>query len=258
MAAQQQEPDHPEAETVERGDIFFFYRPKVNDHQPHGLDDVQRFHVVLRKAGGHLFRLMTIGRKRLPDVDEHEREWGFVDLVTDKPEAIADALREATYETKTRGLRTNPAARPAGEGAYALVRGERNLFLAYELQLPDDPGPVQEELNIAPTASYVISVKNPKTRNPPNVGLREEDEAHYPKSLQKEFEGRRFGGHHTHLLDFEGAEFILIGASASPDRELGVELGASGRTPDAATVLRRLKFPKRDTAISPLVEGEWA
>lgn len=76
--------DIKEAEAVERGDIFFFSRPKVDTEEPEGLDEVQRFHVVLRKRGGHLFRLLTIGRKRLPDIAHHEREWGFVDLVTDK------------------------------------------------------------------------------------------------------------------------------------------------------------------------------
>lgn len=257
MVNQQDEPEHPEAETAERGDIFFFYRPKVNEHDPEGLDDVQRFHVVMRKRGGHLFRLLTIGRKRLPDIGDHEREWGFVDLVADKPESIAEALRESTYETKTRGLRTRPAARPAGEGAYALVRSERTLFLAYELELPEEPGPVQEELNIAPSATYVISVKNPKAPDPPNIGLREEDEASFPKSLQKEFRGRRFGGENPHLLDFEGAEFILIGARENPEDELGVDLGNDHSTPEAAQVLRRLKLTKRDTPVEPLIDGEW-
>ena len=114
------------------------------------------------------------------------------------------------------------------------------LFLAYELELPEQPGPVQEELNIAPSASYVISVKNPKAPDQPNIGLREEDEASFPKSLQKEFRGRRFGGENPHLLDFEGAEFILIGAREDPEKEVGVDLGNDDGTPDAAQVLRRL------------------
>ncbi|MDP8916209.1 MAG: hypothetical protein M3M95_03185 [Pseudomonadota bacterium] len=251
-------PEHPEADAVERGDIFFFYRPKVGEEHPHGLDDVGRFHLVLRKRGGRLFRLLTIGRKRLPDVAGHEREWGFVDLVADEPKAIADALKAETYQTKTRGLRTRPAARPAGEGGYALVRGARSLFLAYRLELPEEPGPVQEELNIASAASFVISVKNPDTPNPPGIGLREQDEAAYPKSLRKAFHGRRFAGEDPHLLDFEGAEFILIGASEDPLDELGVEPGHPGGAPDAAAVLRRLRIPKREAPIEPLVEGAWA
>ena len=32
---------------VEKGDIYFFYRPKVDTEKVQGLDDVQRMHLVL-------------------------------------------------------------------------------------------------------------------------------------------------------------------------------------------------------------------
>lgn len=153
-------------------------------------------------------------------------------------------------------MRTQGAARAAGEGAYALVREASNLYLAYELQLPEKPGRVQEELNIAPAASFVVAVSNPKAPNPPNIGQRRA--AHFPPKVQKEFHGRRFAGEDPHFLDFERAEFVLIGAREDPKRELGVDLGGGGRTPDPATVLRRLKIPKREAPIEPLLRGEWA
>ena len=36
---------------LERGDIFFFYRPDVEEESPGRLLDVRRFHVVLRPEG---------------------------------------------------------------------------------------------------------------------------------------------------------------------------------------------------------------
>jgi hypothetical protein len=48
---------------LERGDIFFFYRPDVEEESPGGLIDVRRFHVVLRAEGVEALRLITIGRK---------------------------------------------------------------------------------------------------------------------------------------------------------------------------------------------------
>ena len=264
MAEKRQEHSgHPDPEVLERGDIFFFYRPKLDVDDPESLDDVQRFYVVLRERGGHLFRLLTIGRKHLPEAEAHEREWGFVELVADKPEPVAGALRERTYETKTRGTRTAKAARPAGEGAYVLLRGggdagsgQHTLFLVYELALPKRPGPVQEELRIAPAAAYAVAVKNPEAPSPPGVGLREGEEAHYPRSLERKFDGRRFGGEDKHLLDFEGAEFVLIGAGEWPGNEHASTPGHM--SPDAAAVLRRLKLSARDAPIRSLVEGEWA
>ncbi|KAK4427504.1 hypothetical protein Salat_1519300 [Sesamum alatum] len=38
----------PSIEIQERGDIFFFYRPKVDKEEAHGAEDVQRFYLLLR------------------------------------------------------------------------------------------------------------------------------------------------------------------------------------------------------------------
>ncbi len=84
---------------VEHGNIWFIYRPKVRaEDEPEqdvgGIGDVERFHVVLRPDGAARFRLMTIGAKRLPDADEHERNWGFVDLVAKSAGQVTDVLGE--------------------------------------------------------------------------------------------------------------------------------------------------------------------
>ena len=244
-------PETPEQ--LERGDVFFFYRPKVEQEEAHGLDDVQRFVVVLRTAGGRLFRMLTVGRKHLPDLQTHEREWGFVDLVAEEAGPVAESLRATTYETKTRGLRHLAAARPAGEGAYALQRDGRNLILAYRLELPAEPGPVQEALGIAQEAAYVVALKNPEVPNPPSIGLREEDRVQLPAKEQGEFHGTRWSAVDKHLLDFERAEFVLIGATDHPSA-----VPAERAEPKPEAVLRRLKLSPRDTPLEPLVEGAWA
>ena len=69
-------------ETVEQGNIYFIYRPRVEETDPEGIDDIQQLHVVLAPEGQKLFRLINVGRKRLPDVEEHERDWGYVEAIT--------------------------------------------------------------------------------------------------------------------------------------------------------------------------------
>lgn len=44
--------DDPQLEIQERGEIFFFYRPKVNKEEVHSVDDVQRLYIVLRPESG--------------------------------------------------------------------------------------------------------------------------------------------------------------------------------------------------------------
>ena len=85
-----------------------------------------------------------------------------------------------------------PEARPAGEGVYRIVQdGNHNHFI-YALELPQEPGPVQQELNIEPEASYIFSVNNPEASSPPGVGLTPKQKVDYPERLQAKFQGRRF------------------------------------------------------------------
>ena len=249
--------DDDSTKTLEEGDIFFLYRPDVENRDPDSLSDVQRFYMVLRPRGGKHVRLTVIGDKKLPDVDSHQRFWGFVDMVTNDGSKIEKELRAETYDTKTRGERFQPAARPAGEGSYAFISpGGEDMHLVYVLEYPKSPGEVQKAFNIEDKGAFVLSIKNPEKPSPPGAGLDADRAADYPKSLQKEFAGRRFAPCDPHLLDYEGAQFVLIGARANPERAYNVDIDAdiSGK-PDIFT---KLKMTHSRHPIEPLFEGEWA
>ncbi|WP_026621194.1 hypothetical protein M728_004922 (plasmid) [Ensifer sp. WSM1721] len=243
---------------LEEGDIFFLYRPRVEEEHPSNIGDVQRFEMVLRPHGGERVRLLIIGRKRLPEVERHERHWGFVEAITGSAKDLEKELRERRYGTGTRGKRSQPAARPAGEGVYAITLEDGQMHLSYALELPENPGEVQKAFKIAPEASYALSIKNPEKGKPANAGLREDDEADYPEKLQEEFRGRRFAREDVRLLDFEGAEFILIGARSNPEAEYGLDLGAEHEDYEHAETIRRLRMVKSRHPIKPLFKGRWA
>jgi len=253
-------------EVVEHGNIWFIYRPKVRaEDEPEqdvdGIGDVERFHMVLRpdarSGGAARFRLMTIGAKRLPDTGEHERNWGFVDLVAKSAGQVTEVLGEDHYDTKTRGERVRPAARPAGEGVYVLARTGSKMHLAYALELPDKPGPVQKQLNIEPEASFALSIKNPEKGSPRNTGLDSAEKADYPDQLQEEFRDRRFATEDPRLLDYEGAQFILIGAGSDVKRDLGIDLEPEDETEGTADIFKQLRLSKGKHPIEPLLKGEW-
>ena len=94
---------NPDAEILEQGDIYFFYRPKKAAEEVKGVEDVRRFFMVTapekRKAGregeakeedfsadsskSQLYRLFVIGKKSLPEVRKtearaSERYWARV------------------------------------------------------------------------------------------------------------------------------------------------------------------------------------
>src|SRR4051794_39792493 len=125
---------------VERGDIFFFYRPRMDAREVDELADVQRFFLNLKPDGRRRYRLIVAGQKRLPDPSRHERVWAFVAEVATRPTEVREDLERRTYETTTRGIRVEQEARPAGEGRYAIVDHDGHTHLAYVLELPAEPG----------------------------------------------------------------------------------------------------------------------
>lgn len=229
--------DRNKAEILERGDIYFVYRPKVEERSPEGFGDVQRLYVVLSPYGRQRYRLIAIGRKRLPRIGEGgEQNWGFVDMVASRAGDVEEELRGETYETKTRGERHLPAA----------------------LELPEDPDEVQRQMNIEEEASYVLSVKNSEKPSPRGAGLGEGREADYPKRLQERFGGRRFVAvDPPDFLDYEGAEVLLVGATEDVPEEIGIELDPQRETEGTAEIFEDLRMAKSRHPVEPLFKGKW-
>jgi hypothetical protein len=251
------------SEILEQGNIYFLYRPTVRGEgeeeevAAEGLGDVENFYVVLKPERGK-FRLINVGRKRLPDVEGHERNWGFVDMIANSGKEIEQALQRDTYETKTRGKRVRPAARPAGEGVYAMIREGSKTHLAWALELPEKPGAVQKTFNIPPEASLAISIRNPEKGGAPRgAQLSEEKKAHYPKSLQKEFRDRKFATEDPRLLDYEGAQVIFIGARRNPEQAYDIDLQPEDESEGSAEIFKELRFSRSRHPVEPLLQGEW-
>jgi len=243
---------------LERGDVFFFYRPNVEETSPEGLLDVRRFHLVLRPEGGEALRLITIGRKMLPEVgNEGQNHWGFVDRVFRTAEELRDALSGTTYETETLGERQLPPARPAGEGVYALARHGRSTVFAYALELPEAPGEVQRAFHIEPEGRYVLSIKNPEAGSPAGVGLDGGRQVDFPEHLRERFGNRRWlAADPPEFLDHEGAELVLIGGRLG-DADPGIDLDPQPEDERNAEIFKDLRLEKSRRTVKPLFEGVW-
>jgi hypothetical protein len=249
-----------EVEVLERGHVYFFYRPRVDKDTAKGPGDVQRLYLVLRPQDRKKYRLIIIPEKRLPSVSPtgDRKSWAFVQKVSSRPEEIDDELDLETYTTKTRGERRLPAARPAGEGVYIIVRHGNHTHFAYALELPPKRGDVQQALSIEREGSYIVSVKNPDAPSPPGVGLDPSRRARYPKMLRERFGDHRFiDVDPPELLDYEGAEILLIGASGDPYRELGLKIETEHESAAQAQIFRDLKLEKDMHPVTPLIEGKW-
>lgn len=240
------------ASYVEKGDIYFFYRPKVNLEKIQSLDDIQRLHVVLVADNEDTARLFVVGKKRMPEIAKGksrstQREWMMNDM-TSKPKDIGEALSPLEYETKTRGEQEQGEAIPAGEGRYAIFERDNSSRLAYRLSSPEKPGKAQEELGILAEASYVISVRNPAI-DVPGFPHSKPD---YPKRLQDKFADKRWIDiDDGKLLDYENAQFLLIGAHDDLSEE-GVQI--TGK----ANLFKTLGLKKREWPTRALEAGKLA
>jgi len=247
-------------ETLERGNIYFIYQPRVEQEQAQGPEDVQRLYMVLSPHGRKMYRMAIVGHKRMPQPEESGRDqyWGFIDKVATEPTDIENEFDPAKYRTKTRGEREIPPARPAGEGVYRILRHGDHTHLVYTLELPVEPGEVQRALQLEKEASYIITVKNPEKGSPRAAGLSEDRQARYPESLQERFRGRRFFDiDPPDFLDHEGCEFLLVSASADISEELGIELNAQRETEDTAEAFNDLRMERSQHPVKPLLKGEW-
>ncbi|EED12407.1 conserved hypothetical protein [Talaromyces stipitatus ATCC 10500] len=169
---------------LEKGIIYFFFRPRVNVEDPHSLSDVARSFFVLRPTpkGARLedgpiaddsvnCRLLMLPKKRYP-ASGRERDMGFVEKARVPLKTIRESLMtKETYETKTRGERTTPEARPYAEGVYALVKEGRNSHLAYILTIPRHLGDVQSDFGIQGRGSFIMQSKNPEYPGPASAQL---------------------------------------------------------------------------------------
>lgn len=275
-------------EVLEKGDIFFFYRPKakVIDDCSGGdvksIEDIRRFFMVTATAANTeneqqqqfdgtnsktpkegespRYRLFVIGKKSLPEIRttearKSERYWAKVGGIFENPQ-------ELTGELLSDEFRKGDAARAVGEGKYAIVKHQDHAELAYVLEMPEEPGEAQRELGIEKEASYIVSIINPKVPVPAGYPSSEEP-PNYPESILKEFgENENFISLANDLgfINFQNAQMILVGAREGRDviqKEFGIDIKEEKETVHSADIFSKLKIEKDKIPTKPLIEGKF-
>jgi hypothetical protein len=253
--------DNNEAEILEQGDIYFFYRPKKAAEEVKGIEDVRRFFMVTApeensSEKSQLYRLFVIGKKSLPEVRKSEarvseRYWARVG-------GIFKDADELTKELLSDEFKKGDAARPVGEGKYAIVKHGNHAELAYILEMPKELGEAQQELGIEKEASYVISVINPKIPKPSNLPTTEEPPQYPPEVLNEFNENENFVSlsKDTKFIDYQNSQVILIGAREGKDvvkSEMGIDMKEEQSSAD---IFNKLKLRREQVPTRPLTEGK--
>jgi hypothetical protein len=215
---------------LERGDVFFFHRPRVGVAEARTLDDVAHFFFLLEPDARGCDRVVVVGRKRLPDPERHERAW-----------ALVAEVRRPRERRESR-----PGARAVGEGRYLLADHDGHSHLAYALKLPRAPGEAQRMFNVGRDANFILAVRNPDAPAPPGTGLPRSRRAQLPPDVRERFGARRWlAVEDPALLDHPGIELVLIGAAADVEDELGLALDTEAETLVASELLADLGMVQR-------------
>jgi hypothetical protein len=218
-------------EVLERGDISFFFRPRVQPADaPAGLataPGVQSLFFVLSTAGDR-HRRVRVGRKRMPAV-AGERLWARVERTGSLQRVLADQLESEEYRTKTRGDRYQPGARPIGQGCYAFVRHGDHVHLVYRLTLiePDVP----DEVRVPEAGSDLVLFERGEVEGGGLAGGAGGAADEAPGEIRGS-PGARLRwttAGEPALLDEEGAEIVIVGTRG--DDDLGVDVLAPADSP---------------------------
>lgn len=186
--------DKVSSNVLEKGIIYFFFRPRVNIDDPQGVEDVSRSFFVLRPTplGAQLdsgqglvdkdarCRLMILPKKMFPE-SGRERDMGFVEKANQSIKDLQEKfIAGSTYQTSTRGERHIEEARPYAEGVYAITSTRRASHLAYMITIPSEIGEIQENFGLHQRGSFIVQSKNPKFPGPSFARLPKGPE--YPES----------------------------------------------------------------------------
>ncbi|KAG2387932.1 hypothetical protein C9374_000782 [Naegleria lovaniensis] len=230
---------------LERGHIFFLYRPKVMKEQVHDFNEVQKLVIVLKPQRLYAqqpvssmsteqepARVLMVPKKTLPS--KGEKRLAIVTQVdSDIDQIVKKSLSEEHYQTFTRGERELGACRLLGEGLYELIEHRENhTHLSYVLEFPKtwEPNSVQAEFGIQKEDTLILSAKNPQTyttsfstasEGPSASSSTQTKKGHkeIPQKVIDLFQGKTFLKiNPPSILSHEGLQLLLIGAVEYDER----------------------------------------
>ncbi|ETI25190.1 hypothetical protein G647_04563 [Cladophialophora carrionii CBS 160.54] len=206
---------------LEKGIIYFFFRPRVNVDDPQDVNDVARSFLVMRpipldaKLGDGPIgdegncRLLALPKKVLPKSGK-DRFITFVEKCkTSFAELKETFLTGSEYQTKTQGTKHTAPVTPLAEGIYAITSTGRESHLAYIINIPSEVGEVQTDFGLKQRGSFVVSVKNPE--QPPTGQQNVPSGPEYPQEIVDEFRGLRWKPLEPKYLNYDHAQFLMIG-----------------------------------------------
>jgi hypothetical protein len=205
---------------LEKGIIYFFFRPRVNVTDPSDVKDIARSYMILRPLpqGAALgdgpipdsgnARLLALPKKVLPTSGK-DRFMVFVEKAqVSFSELKNDFMSASEYATQSGTSHVQPVT-PLAEGVYAITTTGRESHLAYTTTIPSSLGEVQKDIGLRDSGSFVVSAKNPKYPGPANADLGKDPG--FSEKIMSDFRELRWMPLKPEILNYANAQVLLIG-----------------------------------------------
>lgn len=248
----------PQAQILERGSLLFLYRPKADVAHAQGAADVEHLYLMLMPDDRerHKSRVYLLSGISLPSPASGERATALALDVDPDPRVAIDDLQEQAAQAPG-----PPWARIAGEGRYATFKHQVSTYLAYVLDRPEQPGPVQQALHIEGQGNFQVWAKAPTAPSQ----FEQARQPLYPSRLKNRFVGyEQVPLEPTDLLDYAGTQILLAAADPQAKHALGLRLERDGQNQRERQALQLLHKEERRAAqegvalFEPMAEGHWA
>lgn len=207
---------------LQKGNIYFFYTPRIQYQEAHSLEEVQRFFMIIKPENVSHYIILVVGRKHLP---ENATYFSFVTKISAHIDELLSVLTRKDYKNQTQEVTELTEAHCLGIGTYLIIEHDGHTHLCYKLNTPSKIGEVQEQFNLKKHGDYIVSIKNPNQHSPTGVGLSSIQKAKYPSHLQDRLGDYRFFPlNPPDFINYEGAELLLISQKMSDIEERNPEI----------------------------------
>ena len=241
---------------LQKGIIYFLYRPKIQTTHVESLQDVQRLYLILKPVDDSKYIKIISAKKQLP-YEQDTPHFAVVDLVTSDKNELNKNIGEEVYYTNTRGKRVQAKVRILGEGKYLIVLHKKHTHLVYQLVEPQVLKKPQKSVKITTEGSLIITVKNPviKTKN---LGLTAKKKVVFPEKLQNKFNNKKFiPVTSPDFLKYEGTEILLIGQTTEKVKEITKYFKQELVHLQLKEIREIFNHLHDDITIMPIFKGKW-
>ena len=128
-----------ELSILQKGNIYFFYTPRIHHQEAHSLEEVQRFFMIVKPENVSHYIILVVGRKHLP---ENATYFSFVTKISANITELLSALTKKEYKTQTQEATELTEAHCLGIGTYLIIDHDGHTYLYYELHIPSAIGEV--------------------------------------------------------------------------------------------------------------------